>query len=237
MKTKVLHVGFDTTATLSLPSGEQIQECEDVKYLGSLLLSPEAIIADRRAQAWRASHLLRKFFNSTARDDSKVRLFRAAVEPILLYGLEAVPMTATRERSLDAHYRALLRNALGIHYPQTLSSRDLMSRAGVPELHLTLRRRRQRLLGHCLRSHGRGRTIPLALALLHPPTDRLRRGQANRQTLCETFVRDLAHIGLTFSDTSSCPSSLFSQRVRARQNPSSKLCRPDVASLSPGNVA
>ena len=178
-------------------------------------MSSEAIICDRRAQAWRASHLLRNFFNSSARDDTKVRLFRAAVEPILLYGLEAVPMTATRERAVDGLYRALLRNALGIHYPTLVTSRDLMCRAGIPDLSATLRRRRQRLLGHCLRSHDRGNSIPLALTLLHQPSERLRRGQARTQTLLKTYSSDLSLLDLTPQSTSSCPSSLYAQRVRA----------------------
>ena len=116
-KTEVLHVGYHTSASLILPGGGTVKNCRDFKYLGSLVISPEAIISDRRAQAWRASHLLRRYFNSAAADNSKVRLFRAAVEPILLYGLEAVPMTPSREQDLDAHYRALLRNAIGVHYP------------------------------------------------------------------------------------------------------------------------
>ena len=144
-----------------------------------------------------------------------MRLFRAAVEPILHYGLEAVPMTPSREEDLDTHYRALLRNAIGAHYPDKISSRDLMNRTGVPSLRVTQRRRRQRLLGHCLRSHGRGNDIPLAKALLNPPTERLRRGQARTQTLLQTFINDLALLGLTPNTTASCPSVVFAQRVRA----------------------
>ena len=60
-----------------------------------------SIVSDRRAQASRATKLLRPVFNSQARDSIKIRLFRATVETILFYGLEAVPMTETRERTLD----------------------------------------------------------------------------------------------------------------------------------------
>ena len=214
-KTEVLHLGQSPTAALKLPGGEEISRCQDFRYLGSLVSSPEVILSERRAQAWRASHLLRKFFNSKAKDDSKVRLFRAAVEPILLYGLEALPMTPTRERVLDAHYRALLRNALGIHYPELISTRELVSRTRAPALNVTLRRRRQRLLGHSLRSHERGNNIPLAMALLHPPTERLRRGHSRTQTLLQTFEKDLAQLGLTPATTTSVSPALFSQRVCA----------------------
>ena len=215
-KTEVLHVGTATAPALALPNGDIIKVCEDFRYLGSLVLSPDTIVSDRRTQAWRAARMLRPIFNSSARDRLKMRLFRAAVEPILLYGMEAVPITETRERALDAHYRSLLRYALGVHYPERLPSRDLMTRAGVPALSVTLRRRRQMLLGHCLRSHGRGEQNPLALVLLHQPTERLRRGQGRTVTLSATLVADLQAIGLSPQSAMACPSRLFCERVRAR---------------------
>ena len=70
-KTEVLHIGFRNAPALVLPSGEALSQCDDFRYLGSKLLSPDSIIADRRAQAWRASHLLRPIFNSSAHDDIK----------------------------------------------------------------------------------------------------------------------------------------------------------------------
>jgi hypothetical protein len=215
-KTKVLHVGTTDASALRLPTGELVTVCEDFTYLGSRLMSPDSIVAERRAQAWRAAYLLRAIFNSSARDTLKIRLFRAAVESILLYSLEAVPLTPSREQALDASYRSLLRHALGIHYPNRISSRQLMARAGVPSASDTLRRRRQMLLGHCLRSHGRGEMNPLALTLLHPPNERLRRGQGRTFTLSSAFLSDLLYLGLTPQSTLTCPSSLFCQRVRAR---------------------
>uniref|UniRef100_A0A1I8F7C8 Fatty acyl-CoA reductase n=1 Tax=Macrostomum lignano TaxID=282301 RepID=A0A1I8F7C8_9PLAT len=135
--------------------------------------------------------------------------------PILLYGMEAVPMTATRQQALDAHYRSLLRYALDVHYPNSVPTRDLMTRAGVPALSCTIRKRRQMLLGHCLRSHGRGEQNPLALALLHQPTERLRRGQGRTVTLNDMFLTDLQTIGLSPQSAMTCPSRLFCERVRA----------------------
>ena len=127
--------------------------------------------------------------------------------------LEAVPMTVTGECALDGILRSLLRNALGIHFPETVSTRALMERSGLPPLSETLRMRRQRLLGHCLRSYGRSRRIPPSLVLLHAPFERFRRGQGRTQTLRSTFLKDLGLLGLTPSSTVSCSSSLFSQRV------------------------
>ena len=216
-KTEALHIGFSNAPTIFFPDGEPVPTFQDFSYLGSRLMSPDSIIATRKAQAWRAAYLLRHFFDSDARDDSKIRLFRAAVESVLLYGTEALPMTSTRERALDASYRALVRFAFGIHYPERITSANLMERARVPPLSSTLRRRRLRLLGHCLRSHGRGNSVPLALTILHRPKERLRRGQARTTTAIATYIKDLTQLGMSPSETVLCPSPLFSQRVRASQ--------------------
>lgn len=122
-KTKMLHFGFGDTPALLLPSGETIAFCENFTYLGSRVMIPDVILVERKAKAWRAAYLLRALFNSSARDALKVRLFRSAVEPILLYGLEAVPMTPSRDSTIDASYRALLRYALGVHFPECISTR------------------------------------------------------------------------------------------------------------------
>uniref|UniRef100_A0A1I8I4S8 Calmodulin n=1 Tax=Macrostomum lignano TaxID=282301 RepID=A0A1I8I4S8_9PLAT len=90
------------------------------------------------------------------------------VETVLTYGLEAVPMTATREASLEACHRHLLRNALGIRFPERVSNAELMARTRVPCLGRTLQRRRQMLIGHCLRAHTRGTGPPLADLLPQP---------------------------------------------------------------------
>ena len=217
-KTKVLHVGHTDAPTLLLPNGDPVTTCEDFTYLGSRIMRPDSIVAERRAQAWRAAYLLRAFFNSGANEALKIRLFRTAVEPIFSYGLEAVPLTTTRESALNASYRALLRFAVGIHFPQRISCRQLMAKTGVPIFSEILRRRRQMLLGHCLRCHGRGELNPLALTLLHPSVERLRRGQARTLTLTSTFLSDLRALDLTPQSASTCPSALFVQRVRARQN-------------------
>ena len=190
--------------------------CAAISVTFTQVMRPETIILDRRTQAWRAMHQLRPIFSSSARDGLKMRLFRAAVEPILLYGLETVPTTDTRERILDAMHRNLLRHALGVRYPETLSSAQLMARAGMPPLSYTLRRRRQTPLGHCLRRVGRGDANPLGLAVLHQPTERLRRGQGRTQTLSSTMVADLQAIGLTPRTAATLPATLFRDRVRAR---------------------
>jgi hypothetical protein len=83
-KTEVLHVGVQRAPALTLPSGETIAECQDFRYLGSVVVSPDEIIADRRGQARRAAQQLSSIFSSAASDKLKLRVFRGAVEPIFL---------------------------------------------------------------------------------------------------------------------------------------------------------
>jgi hypothetical protein len=136
-KTEVLHLGI--TNALALRRGDTVAECRDFRCLGSLVTSPEDIIADRRGQAWRAADQLSWIFTSSMADRLKFRIFRAAVEPIFLYGLEAVPITASREEDLNAAYRALLRFSLNIRYPCTVWSGALLTKTGIPQLSNTLR--------------------------------------------------------------------------------------------------
>ena len=201
-KTEVMHIGTMTSPDLQLPTGETISVCDDFKYLGAQVLSPDSLFADRRAQAWRAAHMLRPVFNSNATDGTKIRLFRATVESILLYSLETIPMTASREMTINSSFRRMLRFALGIHYPSILTNEELQARSGVPELSAILRRRRLMLVGHILRedarhlADGEPRT-PLPLILAYEPQEMLRRGMGNYISLNKTLHEDAHQIGLT----------------------------------------
>ena len=75
---------FDTSTHRSnftvVPTGEAITTCEDFTYLGSQMISPDRLVTERRAQAWRASYLLGAPFNSSGRAALEVRFFRVAFQ-------------------------------------------------------------------------------------------------------------------------------------------------------------
>lgn len=131
-------------------------------------MDTDAIVEGRKQQAWRALHQLRSISESTATDSLKIVLFRSTVETVLAYGLEAVPMTPTREATLEASHRRLLPAALGVHYPELAAKMRILS------FTRTLRRQRQLLVGHCLRAHARG-----ALSLLPPCSSTHRKNTCN----------------------------------------------------------
>ncbi|KAL8609344.1 hypothetical protein ACOMHN_048900 [Nucella lapillus] len=101
---------------------------------------------------------LKPIFTSKAADRIKIRLFRAAIESILCYGMESIPLTPTLSRSIDSRYRRMLRSALGIFYLDRISNDELFAKTQLPPLSTALRRRRLRLVGHILRMQTRSKS-------------------------------------------------------------------------------
>ncbi|KAL8581426.1 hypothetical protein ACOMHN_004311 [Nucella lapillus] len=126
-------------------------------------------------------HALKSIFTSKAANRIKIRLFRAAIESILCYGMESIlcygmesiPLTPTPSRSIDSRYRRMLRSALGIFYPDRISNDELFAKTQLPPLSTTLRRLRLRLVGHILRMQTRSKS-PLGELLLNSESEFLK---------------------------------------------------------------
>jgi hypothetical protein len=150
---QVLHVGLNSNAlTLTLPSGELLPTIEDFKYLGINIYHPDSVFEERCKVAWKACCALKCIFHSNVQDDVKVKCFRSLVEPVLLYGLECVPVTKCRGAHMDAAHRRLIRYALAIHYSKTIKNEVLHLNYGVPCLTDQLWKKRLTLLAQCLRT-------------------------------------------------------------------------------------
>jgi hypothetical protein len=61
-------------------------------------------------------------FTSDVSPQLKTRIFRATVEQVYLYGVEALTLTKTLSKTVDSNYDALLRFALGAHHPTHMST-------------------------------------------------------------------------------------------------------------------
>ncbi|KAL8569024.1 hypothetical protein ACOMHN_048272 [Nucella lapillus] len=124
---------------------------------------------------------LKPIFTSKAAERIKIRLFRAAIDSILCYGMETIPLMPTLSRSIDSRYRRMLRSALGIFYPDRISNDELFAKTQLPLLSTTLRRRRLRLVGHILRMQTRSKS-PLGELLLNSESGHLRPSSQNLQS-------------------------------------------------------
>uniref|UniRef100_A0A1I8I2N6 Eukaryotic translation initiation factor 4H n=1 Tax=Macrostomum lignano TaxID=282301 RepID=A0A1I8I2N6_9PLAT len=104
-------------------------------------------------------------------------------------------------RNEFVRHRNLLRKALGVRYPAVLTTAQLMARSKSPSLSATLRRRRQALLGHCLRRFARATTTrsdwplctrrPNGSAAAKGGPRRLEGHFSNWRSLAQTRIRPL----------------------------------------------
>lgn len=187
-KTVVMHFGdIDPHISLRLSTGESVQAVRDFAYLGVKVGDVRSVVIERRQRAWAAARVLRPIFFSSASDNIKLRLFRAAVESIFVYGLESLPLTNTMKDQLNANYRQLTRYALGIAYPTAISCGCLLERTRLPQFTKVIEKRRNDLVQHVARMQSRAAT-PLGLLLLHYPSGPTRRGHANTTTLMKTIT-------------------------------------------------
>jgi hypothetical protein len=156
-KTEYMVFNIDGTPSLNC-KGRPVVRTEDYKYLGCMC-SVDKHIAARVAMAVKANTKLTSLWRSSSLHLSvKLRLFRCLVEPVLVYGLQAVGLGVAQERRLDAAFTRLLRQ---VHLPPTgpaplhLTTEQIYGH--VPAVTATIRRHHLALLGSIARTMAEGR--------------------------------------------------------------------------------
>ena len=90
---------------------------------------------------------MRKEWTTKLPRATKVRLFRATVESVLLYESETWTVTKKLEESVNGCYTRMMRTALNVHWQQHMNNEELYG--SLPRISETIRARRLRLPGHC----------------------------------------------------------------------------------------
>ena len=194
-KTEVLAFSSVPTPSPPLPSFPTIKECTNFTYLGTLMADSLGAFEERRRLAWVASRTLTLIYNSTTSEECKVGLFRAIIEPVLLYGCESWVTPQSLTAQIDASHRALLRAAINVHWPQVIRNEDLYDRTGVPPASTTMRLKRLTLFGKAVRAEHLG--WPLSRVLKHQPREGHRQRGRPPTTMWKVLAEDLAHLDLT----------------------------------------
>ena len=159
IKTKILHVGHNSQPRpVTTINGNTLKICNDFLYLGVSTKTPLNVVQEKIGRAWFAIGKLRPIFISKISDANKMRLCKATVESIAAYGLESVPMTCLLCRQIDTSHRQMVRAALGITWPETMSTAELTQRAKLIPLCRMIRKRRLCLVGHVIRMQSRCQT-------------------------------------------------------------------------------
>jgi len=154
-------------------------------YLGSCVAMSSRDINIRKAQAWTAINKLRIIWNAPQLSrELKIRIFRATVEAILLYGSQCWTLTVAQERSLDGTFIRLLCKALNILYRDHISNITLYG--SLLRISPTLRSRRLQFAEHCFRKVEE----PIHSVLFFEPTGTFRLGGHAHMTYVKTLMRD-----------------------------------------------
>ena len=134
---------------------DEVEEVEEFVYLGATVRKDGGgteDIRNRLNKARRAFYNLTKIWRlrSIGRQ-TKIKLFKTLVRPVLLYGCEAWKMTKVEEKKMDAFQFVCLRRILGIRWPQRVSNERIGDITGINKTSDEIRRRRWNWIGHVLR--------------------------------------------------------------------------------------
>ena len=127
-------------------NGQPLEEVNDFKYLGSYIASTSKDINVRKGLAWKALQSLDIFWKSNMSRKIKTKIFRTAVEPVLLYGAETWTLKKADIRALDGVYTRMLRRVFGISWKSHTSNTVLYG--NIPPVSDTIKKRRLRFAGH-----------------------------------------------------------------------------------------
>ena len=140
--------------TFNSLSGEEVKQSltkdgnQDFLYLGSWSKKLRDI-QTRKALAWQACNKMDRIWKSRLKTTLKVRLFRATVETVLVFGAATWSLTKQEEKELDGTYTRLLRKVKNVSWRDRISNKQLYG--DLRPISSIIRARRMRLAGHVFR--------------------------------------------------------------------------------------
>lgn len=162
-KTKAMAVSRDLTqrpyseaGTVDISvEGDPIEQVSDFTYLGSVISANGSIDRELNTRIGKAHSAFRTlnriWHNRNIRVNTKVRIYRAAVLTVLLYGCEAWTTTQAQDRRLEAFHQRCLRKILHIRWDQHVTNAAVLERASSLPLSSFIGGSRLRWFGHVTR--------------------------------------------------------------------------------------
>ena len=134
---------------------KKVEDVEEFVYLGATVTKEGGGTEDikkRLSKAQGAFYNLKKIWNTRSYGrNTKLKLFKTLVRPVLLYGCEAWKLTAAEEKKLDRFQLTCLRRILRVWWPQRIRNDTIPQITGVRKISDEIRRRRWNWIGHVLR--------------------------------------------------------------------------------------
>ena len=136
--------------------GEDIEVTQSFTYLGSVVHSSGLSDQEVNRRIGLASGVMNSLDRSIWRSrylcrGTKLRVFRALILPVLLYGSETWTLSGALESRLDAFCNRSLRRIMGYSWEDFVSNQRLHRETGVGPVTRTIRDRQLRLYGHLAR--------------------------------------------------------------------------------------
>lgn len=197
-KTKSMSLNATKNIQLRVREGT-IEEVDEFNYLGSIISKNNGVLidVDKRINKARSTfaRLNKIWRTSTLTTYTKIKVFKAMVKPVLLYGAESWTITKTIENKLQVFINRCLRRIFKIWWPEVISNRELWARAEEEEIGKQIRKRKFGWLGHTLRKSEN--EIPKKVLHWNP------QGKRKQGRPKETWIRSTqAEANMTFRQMS-----------------------------------
>ena len=167
--------------------GEEVAKVEDFKYLGSTVQS--------NGECGRE---VKKICNRRVPARVKRKVYRVAVRPAMLYGLETAALTKRQEAEMEVAELKMLRFSLGVTRMDKIRNEYIRGTAQVGWFGEKTREARLRWYGHVLRKDdgyiGRRRMLRMELR------GKRKRGRPKRRFM-DVVKEDMAEVEVTEEDT------------------------------------
>lgn len=138
--------------SLALRDGSPIESVLDFKYLGSWIRTSDKDISVRKELATTACKKLTNVWKSPLSIKHRIRLFRATVEPVLLYGCETWTVNQEMLNRLNGFYTRLLRIVDNVDWTAHVRNSYLYGNGLIPPLADTIAKRTLKFAGHAFRA-------------------------------------------------------------------------------------
>ena len=124
----------------------------------------------RIGQAWSALNSLDRVWKASIKKETKLKVFKASVKTILLYGSDSWSLNVALLKKLDGSYTKMLRTIYNISRREHITNKLLYGH--LPRISTVVKRRRLALAGHVSRHNE-----PTGLVLLWTPEVKRRVGR------------------------------------------------------------
>ncbi|CAF4230155.1 unnamed protein product [Rotaria magnacalcarata] len=136
---------------------QKIETAVSFTYLGCIITNDQrhdTELSARLTKASKAFNMLRHaiWHRKSVSITARLRIFRACILPVLLYGSETWALTMKQEQRIASFYNRCLRTIIGVNLGDRMSNETLLDITGQPTIENIIRRNRLRWFGHVNRA-------------------------------------------------------------------------------------